>query len=66
MIDFNYYIVTTYYDNVPFFTTCALVNEKFYRISDFNTFSKDGKSGISDEEVKPDDFKLLTNIHFSI
>jgi hypothetical protein len=66
MIKFDYYIVTTYFDSVPFFTTCALVNDNFYRISDFDSFIKDGKSGITDEVVTSNGFKLISSINFSV
>ena len=66
MLDFSYYVVTFYVDNFPYFTTCTVIDDVFYRIEDLSKFLSDGKSGISDEKVIHGSFKLVTSQHFSI
>lgn len=66
MIKFSYYIVTSYFDNFPFFTTCAEINGEFFRISNLEEYFKDGISGVSNEKVNVSSFKLITDKHFTI
>ncbi|MFV8343608.1 hypothetical protein [Flavobacterium sp. XS2P39] len=66
MLDFNYYVVTSYVNGFPYFTTCASIDDVFYRISDLEKFISDAKSGVSDEKIEPLNFKLISSKHFTI
>lgn len=66
MLEFNYYVVTSYVNNFPYFTTCAVIDDAFYRISNLADFLSDGKSGISDERVNSSTYKMVTGQHFVI
>lgn len=66
MLEFNYYVVTSYVNSFPYFTTCAIIDDVFYRISDLEAFLSDGKSGISDEKIIYGSFKLVTSKNFNI
>ena len=66
MLEFNYYVVTSYVNDFPFFTTCAVIDDVFLRISDLEAFLTDGKSGISDEKIISTTYKMITSQHFTI
>lgn len=66
MLDFNYYIVTSLVNGFPYFTTCASINDTFYRIYSLELFLTDGKSGISEEIIEPMNYKLITSKNFTV
>ncbi|WP_418263357.1 hypothetical protein [Flavobacterium faecale] len=66
MLEFNYYVITSYVNGFPFFTTCAYVDGVYFRISNLELFLADGKSGVSDEIVQPINYKLVTSKYFTI
>lgn len=66
MIQFDYYLVTSYVGDFPLFTTCAEIGGKYFRISDLKAFSLNGKDGISDEEIIVHSIKLITSKSFTI
>lgn len=66
MLEFNYYVITSYVNDFPYFTTCAVIDDVFFRISNLELFLFDGKSGISDEQISHGSFKLVTSKNFNI
>ena len=56
---FNYYLVKSLVKNEPFYTTCANINDRFFRIFDLEAYLKNGKEGISDEEIIATSFFLI-------
>lgn len=66
MFEFNYYIITSYVNEFPFFTTCAYVDGNYFRISDLSLFLTDGKSGVTNEIVEASSLKLVTSKNFTI
>ena len=66
MLEFKYYVVTSYVNGFPYFTTCAVVDNFFYHINNLEKYLTDGKSGISDEKVVHGSFKLVTSQNFNI
>ena len=66
MTNFNYYVVTSYVNNFPFFTTCAEIKGRFFRISNLELYLNDGLSGVTDEEITPKGFKLINSTNFSL
>ncbi|MBF6659368.1 hypothetical protein [Flavobacterium columnare] len=48
---FNYYLVKSLVKDEPFYTTCADIDGRFFRISDLESYLKNGKDGISNEEI---------------
>lgn len=65
MLDFPYFNVISCvsYENFqyPLYTTCAIVNDKFYVIEDLENYLLTGSEGISTVEVIPSHFEKVTN-----
>lgn len=44
ILELRYYLVTSYVNGFPYFNTCAVVDDFFYRINNLEKFLTDGKS----------------------